>query len=159
MELNRIKELLEYNPDTGAITWRIARGCVRKGAPAGSITRLGYIRINAGRKPVFAHRIAWALFYGEWPSLFIDHINGDKLDNRIANLRLATKAENAQNVRTIKSNNKTGYIGVYFLARANKWRASIRTNGRLKQLGMFSDPKLASEAYQAAKKVFHPFAT
>lgn len=149
--------MLEYNPDTGAITWRISRGCVRKGAMAGTDNGFGYLRINMGGERFLAHRLAWLMFYGEWPAIHIDHINNDKRDNRITNLRLATKSENAQNVKTRKSNNTSGFIGVCYVKRLNKWQAQIGINGKLKVLGKFRSPEMASAAYQAAKKELHPF--
>lgn len=158
MQIARLKELIVYEPETGAITWAVSRGRVKSGDPANSPNGYGYLRVCIDRKSFMAHRVAWAMHYGEWPSKFIDHINGNKSDNRICNLRLATRSENAQNVKRPYRSNKTGFAGVHYVKALGKYQAQICVNGKTKFLGRFMCVQKAYEVYERAKKELHPFA-
>jgi hypothetical protein len=92
------ESLLKYNPDTGVITWATTSRHVNAGDVAGYVCPRGYRYISVGGKKQSAHRLAWFLSYGVWPEDQVDHINGDKTDNRLVNLRSATKAQNNRNV-------------------------------------------------------------
>jgi hypothetical protein len=153
----RLKELLDYDPETGVFTWLASTtNRISVGDVAGSVDRLGYRRIALDRRDYKAHRLAWLYMTGEWPTSDLDHINCDKDDNRIANLRLATEAQNGANRRK-NSNNTSGYKGVS--SSRGRWRAEIRVNGRARRLGHFTDPAAAHAAYvAAAEKHFGEFA-
>ena len=86
-----LRQLLNYDPDMGAFTWRQGRGPVRAGGVAGCLTRKGYRRIQIDGQNYMAHRLAWLYMYGSWPPEQIDHINEIKSDNRLDNLRLANQ--------------------------------------------------------------------
>ena len=137
---DRLKQLLAYSPDTGTFTWRVdGRGKVQRvGVRAGTISEKGYIIICADRKNYRAHRLAWFDVHGFWPPHEIDHINRDKTDNRINNLRLATHAENCQNM-PLRRDNKHGVAGITFHGdkRKKRWQAKIKANGVTKYLGYY----------------------
>lgn len=103
---------------------------------------------------MLAHRVAWAVHYGEWPEKDIDHINQDKGDNRICNLRLATDQENLRNIPKF-STNTSGYKGVSLIKKTGKWNARISTGSEYKSLGNFDTPEDANEAYIDAAKRYH----
>jgi hypothetical protein len=92
---------------------------------------------------------------GDWPADQLDHINGDKLDNRIANLREVSNQENTQNYRKAKRNSKTGYLGVCHEPRGNSYVAYLRIDGRTRNLGTYQTPKEAHAAYLSAKRQHH----
>lgn len=104
---------------------------------AGTLAKSGYLRIKYGGVSYLAHRIVWAKFHGSVPDMHIDHINGDKLDNKIENLRLATNGQNFANSPKVRSS--SGYRGVYPFR--NKWKALCAEE----YLGLFDTPE---EAYQ-----------
>jgi hypothetical protein len=116
----------------------------------------GYIRIGINNKLYVAHRLAWLYVHGEFPESEIDHINGDRADNRILNLRKATPAENSQN-RARYCSNSSGFMGVYFNKRHKKYCARINHLGKKKHLGLYDTAELAFEAYKEAKRVYHSF--
>lgn len=101
-----------------------------------------------------AHRVIWAIHYGEWPENEVDHINGNKTDNRIENLRIATPSENRCN-RGKQRNNTSGYKGVYFNKRSNSWYAEIRKSGIKKYLGSAKTPEEAHKIYVANLVNYH----
>lgn len=101
-----------------------------------------------------AHRVIWAVKTGEWPKGEVDHINGDILDNRWENLRIATHSQNMKN-RGAPSNNTSGYKGVSFHRKKGKWRAAIHSEGKKYHLGYFNSAELASQAYEEAAKIHH----
>lgn len=154
-----------YDPTTGVISAACDHGShTKKGDPLGAKTTKNYLHISF--KPTFlrAHRLAWFLHYGKWPELEIDHINGNTLDNRIENLRLATRVENQRNTRK-PQDNKSGYKGVHLCKSTGRYRSVIylrdKDTGRKKrlELGRFDDPELASLAYDtAAERFFGSFA-
>lgn len=150
-----LHSMLDYDSDTGDFVWK-----GRKYAPhpkkAGRTNHDGYIHIKIYGKTYLAHRVAWLHFHGEWPEECIDHLNLDRSDNRISNLRKATYAENSQN-RNKQTNNTSGYVGVYWLARFNKFQAQIRVNGRLKSLGYYLTAEDAHAAYLVGKAKYHTF--
>ncbi len=151
--LSRIK----YDPDTGDFTWVCpASRRVSAGQKAGWLNDSGYVLISLGGVKYRAHRLAWRIVYGYWPSDQLDHINGNRADNRIANLREATDAQNRQNTAK-RIDNKSGYVGVYYAPWANAWRAEIRVAGVRRKLGYFSAPELAHAAYSKAKAELHTF--
>ena len=118
-----------------------------KDAPAGTLRSDGYIGIFVGKRYLFAHRLIWQMFKGPIPvGLFIDHIDNNRANNDILNLRLCTTQENAFN-RGKQSNNKSGYKGVCWHKQKAKWVAQIKIDGRNKFLGFFVDPTEAYEKY------------
>lgn len=127
------------------------------GKEAKSLDVAGYIQVSFGVGIVLkGHRIAWALHYGEWPAMAVDHINGVRNDNRISNLRLATHQMNCQNMRNGSCKNATGFLGVHVNGSGSKrFRAKIMINKKQIHLGGFPTPELAHEAYVAAKRKLH----
>lgn len=157
--VDELRDLLEYEPETGLLRWKqaAAYGMRRVGAIAGSMRATGYLNLNIHGKNFLAHRAAWAIHFGAWPNGILDHVNGQKDDNRIANLRPTTIAQNAANSGP-RSNNKAGVKGV-FQTRSGRWKASIRLRGQNVHLGLFDSPAEAGRAYQeAARQAFGEFA-
>ena len=129
-----------------------------KNAVSGGHHIEGYIRIAFGRGRVFAHRIAWVLYHGEDPGhQQVDHINGDRLDNRVSNLRLVDDGENKKNA-AMRSDNKSGCTGVSWCSRTNKWSAAICHNRKSIFLGRFTNKSDAIKARRDANVEygFHP---
>lgn len=155
----RLREVLDYCPETGGFVWKITRSFKAvAGAVAGSEYKAtGYLRIQIDGTSYLAHRLAWLHHYGKWPLLDIDHINGEKTDNRIANLREATASQNGQNRRHSQSNNQSGKLGVHFDDSSGRWRAVIAKDGRIYRLGYFGSREDAHAAYLAAKRELHEF--
>jgi len=114
----------------------------------------GYLRLGIFKKMYRAHRVAWAVSYGEWPAFAVDHINGDKTDNRLCNLRVVSPSQSAMN-RGAHSNNKSGLKGVSQDPRSGRWRAVIKSAGTAQHLGMFPTKEAAYDAYCAAVPHFH----
>lgn len=152
------RQLLDYNPETGTFTWRVGRGRARAGGIAGTPYGRGYTRIQIYGKHYYSHRLAWLIIHGVWPAKYIDHINGDPLDNRLSNLRLATRAENRRNTKR-QSNNTSGLKGVIFDKARGKWQARIKIDGYNRHLGYFTAPEEAHAAYcKAAREHYGEFA-
>ncbi|HZS57510.1 MAG TPA: HNH endonuclease [Bryobacteraceae bacterium] len=153
-----IQDLLRYEPETGRLYWRVGHHRIVAGQIAGSRHLCGYWSIVVARRRYLAHRIAWFLFYGEWPISRIDHINGDGCDNRIKNLRLATNSENLAN-GCLRSSNTSGFKGVSYIKAEGRWRSSIMKDGKQHHLGRFDNPEAAHNAYLlAAQRLFGEFA-
>jgi hypothetical protein len=141
-----------YDQETGEIWRRRSHGLVKQKA---SISSNGYARIGFDGKRYGAHRIAWAISTGEWPTRDIDHINGVRTDNRIANLRHVSRATNLENLRGAKSHNvSSGVLGVYI---TNKGciTSRIGVNGKSIYLGSFRTVEEARAAYISAKRQHH----
>lgn len=150
-------ELLSYNRDMGTLTWKISTGRVAAGEEAGFVNGAnGYKYLGIKGRHYLFHRVAWLLANGEWPAQQIDHINGDKTDNRLVNLRLATCSQNHANVGP-SAVNTSGFKGV---ARCRKrWRAAIQHAGKTRHIGVFDAPEQAHAAYiAAAQNLFGDFA-
>lgn len=158
--LKRLYELLAYNPETGAFTWKTRHPNatkIRQNGLAGSQIGNGYIGITIEQKQYYAHRLAWFYTYGFLPR-YIDHIDRCKTNNRIANLRPATMSQNIANSRC-KTNSSSGYKGVTYHKAAKKWVAAITCNRQPIYLGLFPTPEQAHAAYlTTAKTLFGEFA-
>jgi hypothetical protein len=153
-----LKENLTYNPATGEFRRLKPTKRVKVGEIVGNLNNQGYSVVYVGWKPFLAHRLAWLYVYGEMPSMFLDHINGDRSDNRIANLRPADKKQNLWNVKR-HSDNKSGYKGVHFHSQTGKWRAQGMANGKRHHLGLYETPELAHSAYcDFARNAFGEYA-
>lgn len=157
MNYQRLKELLSYDPATGVFRWRVKPSrAVSIDDIAGSVDRTnGYRRIALdGKKNYKAHRLAWLYVTGEWPQGDLDHINLDKDDNRIANLREATGSQNCANQKA----KRNGLKGAYRLGQ-RWWQAVIVKHGKRFYLGCFATELEAHNVYsEAAKKVHGEFA-
>lgn len=151
----RLKELLAYDPLTGVFTWLIRprHGHVKPGDIAGCLNG-GYVVIRVDGRPYKAHRLAWLYMTGCFPSDEIDHINRIKDDNRIANLREASHAENAQN-KGLFRNNKSGHKGVSWNTKEQKWFVQICVNGEGMYLGIYECLEAARQAYVEAAARYH----
>lgn len=136
--ISRLHELFTYDAGTGLLHWRFRRRGVKFEVPAGSLKPNGYVGVCVDRQILQAHRIIFAMVHGYWPAC-IDHINGDKSDNRLANLREATRSANCWNVGTPR-HNSSGVKGVSWSKREQKWRACCNVNKRRHEIGRF--PKL-----------------
>ena len=155
--IETLRCLLNYDPDTGIFCWRVQPSRnVKAGVVAGTVNHDGYIRIKIDGTLFMAHRLAWLYVYGAWPQDQIDHINGDKRDNRIANLRDVSRSVNMQNQVRAQKDNKSGLRGVSWNKNKKRWEAGISVNGRNEYLGSFDTTEAAHAAYLAAKLRLHP---
>lgn len=153
----KARETLDYNSSTGELTWAIKRSNrVKRGDVAGYIDHYGYrilsATIDGVEKALKAHRLVWFIENGYLPSLSIDHIDMNKSNNNISNLREATSKQQNQNKKKY-SNNTSGYKGVS--KSGKKWIAKTRYNSAELYLGTFNTLEEASEAYQAKAKELH----
>ena len=149
-------ERWSYDPTTGIFRWKIARGRgIKPGDVAGSLSCGGYTQLRYDYAWYFGHRVAWLMTYGAWPANTIDHVNGDKIDNRISNLREATQQQNCCNGKQ-RVNNKLGAKGVVFRKQGNysKYFAYIFVDGKQKHLGCFDVFEDAKAAYDAASRQY-----
>lgn len=153
-----LRTVLDYDPETGILTWKertkdmFVQGNRRHswnsrwaGQSAFRKSEFGYMRGSVNGRKLFAHRVIWAMHHGRWPDGQIDHINGDRSDNRIENLREVDAAENARN-HSMHRNNTSGHVGVTWSAMRNKWM--VRAGKRF--VGYFSNLEKAAEARRAA---------
>lgn len=148
----RLRELLYYDPETGVMRWKAKRGnATTEGKVAGTRTRTGYLQVSVDGRLYLAHRLAWLYMHDEWPTGEIDHANGIRTDNRLRNLRVATRSKNRANVRKYR-NNTSGYRGVCFDKANAKWLAQISVEGRNRYLGLYAT---AEEAGAAAAEARH----
>lgn len=145
-----LRQALSYDKETGHFTWVKPTGRRAKaGEHAGSHWPSGYVGIACNGKRYLAHRLAWLFVYGEWPSMDVDHINRNKEDNRISNLRLATRSQNNVNA-DLRSNNTSGVRGVYWCKRSKRWLARAQRGGRQVHVGAFTTIEQASRAISEA---------
>ena len=150
---SELKRVLYYNPDTGVFLAKVQTSRRQIGDVAGSLKQSGYRVISVNGHSHYAHRLAFLYMTGEFPPKEVDHINGDKGDNRWCNLRLANHAENIRN-SGVRPNNKLGLKGVY-RSLNGRYRARIKTNGKTTHLGYFDTPEEAHEAYKEAAQELH----
>lgn len=151
----RLKELLHYDPDTGVFTWiKKSKKSTVIGSVAGSKHNQGYLATSIDWKRYLLHRLAWLYVYAEFPTGLIDHINRNRSDNRISNLRVVSRSENQQNHNLFKTN-KSGVAGVSWTQKDNRWRARIWLNGKTKNLGHFKTFEEAVLARKQAEKEFY----
>jgi hypothetical protein len=154
-----LQQIFTCDPASGVIFWKIPRRGVMPGDVAGHICKsTGYTKIMFAQRSFRAHRILWALTYGSWPEVDVDHINGNRSDNRIANLRLASRAENIRNMKT-RTKKKCALKGATpYKGRADKFVAQIRIDGKQRKLGVFPTEREAHDAYcEVAVKAFGRF--
>jgi hypothetical protein len=155
----RLKELLHYDVETGIFTWAVKRCNVQKGDVAGTPRNASYVQIRVDGSAYLAHRLAWLYVHGVWPKNEIDHINGIRSDNKIKNIREATRVQNGQNERKARRGARSGYLGAAWSERSKKWIARISVDGKQIYLGRFQDPGSAHAAYVSAKRKFHSYGT
>ena len=163
-----LRQRLSYNAATGSLTWKpiplplgdasAAKAFNARYADkvAGTLTEKGYFKVRWGAGKIYAHRIAWAIHYGEWPVGCIDHINHDGTDNRISNLRDVSRAENARN-RPPQKNSKN-FVGIYKHKTCSRWVASIGHKGENVYLGLYPCIGQAIKVRRTAEQIrgFHP---
>lgn len=147
--LERLRSLVSYDPETGDFASVASRGGIRHSASLGHVEENGYRRLMIDGRRYLAHRLAWFFVTGEWPAEGVDHKNGDRDDNRWANLRLATASQNQANRRKPR-----GYScplkGAHWNRFRSVWQSYIRVQGRSLYLGRFDTPEAAHAAYAAA---------
>lgn len=168
----QLRELLRYEAETGKFFWKERDICSFKTRNGGLvwnsrfsgkeafITRHkgGYLDGVVFYKKMLAHRVAWAIHYGSWPDEQVDHINGVRDDNRIGNLRGATSSQNKCNAKR-RSDNSSGFKGVYFDKRSGSWIARVQKDGKCKNIGSFGSAEEAHSAYcREASKIHAEFA-
>jgi hypothetical protein len=154
---HRLREILNYNHETGVFTWKIRPAQnVQIGDKAGcKWGDRGYWRVKIDSKAYSYHRLVWLYMTGAWPLGEIDHKNGEKTDNRFENLRDVTSSVNQQNRRAPQRNNVVGLLGVYWESRRSKWISRIMVNGKKRFVGYFDCPQDAHVAYIKAKRALH----
>jgi hypothetical protein len=149
-DFNNLRQSFTYDCESGVLTR------TRTNKAANSMDVHGYVVVFFNGKIYKAHRLIWAIVHGELPKGHIDHINGNRSDNRIQNLRVVTQQQNSHNQQNINKRNKSGFRGVCWNRKSSKWQASISVNSKTIYIGVFSTPENAHLAYLNAKKVYHP---
>lgn len=151
--LEDVKTLISADFCTGVLSWNGNADPRCRNKTISRISFNGYVVLSFKNRQMYAHRVMWLLVYGHWPTGDLDHINGNKQDNRIENLRVASRLVNNQNLHKAKSPSKCGLLGVE--KNHNGWRARIRVGGKRIGLGTFKTPEEAHETYIKAKRELH----
>lgn len=150
-----LRELFHYDPETGVFTRIVTRQGqgARAGDVAGTLKPSGYLTIWICGANHMAHRLAWLYVHGTWPAHEIDHIDGNRANNAIANLRDVTRSVNHENLRRARSDSAHGFLGVspFF----GKWKSRITVNGKFQHLGVYDTPEEAHAVYLEAKRRLH----
>lgn len=159
----RLREVLHYDPETGIFTRKIRLAQRHQvGDRADFVARggglKGYYRVSLFSERHLAHRLAWLYVYGEWPKFEIDHLDGDRANNRIVNLRDVPASINSQNKHKARVDNRSGLLGVTTFG-DGRFRASLYIKGKRVHIGMYQTPEAAHEAYLDAKRKIHPGCT
>ena len=154
---DRLRQLFLYDGQTGEFYWRNSRGTAKRGNRAGYLKQSdGYWRITINRVTYLAHRLAWVYVYGSWPVDQLDHMDGNKLNNRISNLRPSDHTLNQHNSHR-RRDNKSGKSGVCWVRAQQKWRAYIRIQGQYRHLGLFVRIQDAVAARLRAEQEHQPY--
>jgi hypothetical protein len=169
--IDELRKLLRYDPETGELTWLLRPRGMFSTTRSHTIWNVrfankracsylshdGYLRGTMQRRQFLAHRVAWALHHGGWPADQIDHINGDRSDNRIVNLRAVTRIENGKNRKTYTTNT-SGHAGIRWDKKINKWVVRIQSDGIYRHIGVFSnlDEAVNARANADVQYEFHP---
>lgn len=148
-----LKQIVAYDHETGAFFWTGVKKFTTSGSAAGTLKTNGYLSICIDYRLYQAHRLAWLYFYGSEAIGYVDHINGNRSDNRIANLRDVSQVVNMHNVYLPNTNNRSGFRGVYWAADQQRFLARINICGKVKHIGSFLNPEDASRAYLEAKRI------
>lgn len=152
-----VRQVLDHDPFTGRLTWKQSLSPrVRVGDVAGLVGCHGYRRVRLCGKEYRAHRLCWFHYYGRWPDDCLDHVNGNRDDNRLANLRECSQAQNLQN-KGLDRRNKSGFTGVYWDEKRGKYFAQITASRKTRSLGRFDTAEQAAAAHAAAKAQLHTF--
>ena len=147
LSLKKLKSLVHYNPDTGVFTYVTSRAkWIKPGDVAGFFNKNGYQYLSLAGVKFLGHRVAWFYTHGVWPDECIDHINGNPSDNRLCNLRLATRSQNSQS-KKISVRLGSGFRGVNKCPRTGKWRARVQF-----QIGLFPTKEAAARAVDVVMK-------
>lgn len=155
-----LRSIMDYDPESGLFTWKHradkkpAWNGKFAGEIAGGLMPAGYVQIGIDLKGYYAHRLAWLYVYGESPPQELDHIDRDRANNRVTNLRPATRAENRRNA-SIRSDNTSEFKGVSFIKPTRRWDARIMHSRRQICLGHFDTPEEAHAAYRKAAEQLH----
>jgi hypothetical protein len=154
-----LRDYMSYNPETGQLFWiKKTHGVDRVGREVGSMHNAGYKQTRFDKKMYLCHHIAWYLYYGKWPVSELDHKDGDRLNNRIGNLREATRQQNQQN-RVSREGSTSKYKGVNWDRHRNKWATYIKYDGKVHNLGRFDLEEEAAMKYnEYALKYFGEYA-
>lgn len=155
LTVDRLKQVLRYEPDTGNFIRLKSGNGYRAGTVAGKISD-GYVVICIDKVTYMAHRLAWFYIKGVWPTDKLDHEDTRRANNIFTNLREANNFENRQNLAKAPAN-QSGLIGAIFIRGKNRWRSAIKVYGKKIYLGCFPSPEEAHQAYVQAKQKYHPF--
>lgn len=155
LSAEQARELLSYDPETGDLTWDSPCRGRPVNRPAGCVRPDGRKQIRINGRIYLAHKVAWLIYYGEWPKHQIDHIDGDPGNNRVVNLRDVTCTLNSHNLKGPLKNNRLGVLGVHKHKRSQKFYAQIGVEYIIVRLGMYNTLDEASEAYVKAKRELH----
>lgn len=156
LTISRLSELLVYDESTGVLSWKRTGKGRKIGRVAGSPDRHGYLQTRIDGKAYFNHRLAWAITHGSFPAEVIDHIDGNKLNNALNNLRDVTRRVNQENQRRAPvSNRSTGLLGATLHVKTGKFMAKIQVMRKQIYLGLFETAEGAHEAYLSAKRQIH----
>jgi hypothetical protein len=148
----KLKEIFNYD-ESGHLVWKIRRKRANIGATAGTIHPNGYLRTGINGKVYLNHRLIYVFHHGVLPDM-VDHIDGNKLNNKIENLRNANNVTNQQNQK-LKKENTSGYKNVSFCIQTKKWSVKIRIDGKSRTIGRYKDIELADLVAQETRAKYH----